>query len=633
MTEQDSASGDSPPSGRGTDVADNPGRLRGLWDQVRTVLRNDLHLTSIGFGFTAVLLAAMAAATWWAGYTQDASLHRARAERIQAIGGALSRTAECLLADGRLARVRRLMVETAHGTDLACCRLLLPDGRVIADANPDQITLRDLPEQWSGRTPSPSAKDDGLFQAFPVTVPGRGSLLLEVGAQPNASADFFWQTQAGIGTVCVVALITLALMHRRFRSTFRGLWAVRQALIAHRDGQRAAAALKVNAGWGVEAESWNSLLDQMERVQRQAAMTQTQESLRRRHRSSSDLSAACDALSQGLILVDADRKARYVNSAAAVLLRTRREQAEDADVATFLQEEDVLEAVRQATQRPMQRRQIFEVERNGAGGQVLLRFIVRPVRREDSAVAMVVIEDITQQRVAEDARNAFLAQATHELRTPLTNIRAYAEMGLDEGKDNPGVQANCLSIINQEVCRLDRMVGDILSVSEIEAGSLRLNADDVRLDELFQSLQADYAAQAREKNVELTFNLPPKLPVTHGDREKIALGLHNLIGNALKYTPAGGTVTVTVDVPDGQLIVEVADTGIGMNEEDRRHIFEKFYRSPDKRVTQIEGSGLGLAIAREVIRMHGGDITVESEPDQGSTFTLTLPVTEGVPAA
>ncbi len=609
---------------------------------MRTILRNDLHLTSIGFGFTAVLLAAMAAATWWAVYTQDVSLRRAQAERIQAVGETLSRTVEGLLAEGRVSQVRRLVVETAHDTDLAGCRLLLPGGDVLADADPDRITQSDLPDQWpappSGFTdrnaaPSPSGADERAVQRFPVSVAGRGSLLLEVEAQPTASADFFWQMQAGIGTVCVVALITLTLMHRRFRSTFRGLWAVRQALIAYGEGQRAAGALKVNARWGAEAEAWNRLLDQLEQAERQAVVTQTQERLQRQDRSSNDLSAACDALSQGLILVDADCKARYVNSAAAVLLQTRREQAEDADIASFIQEEDVAGAVRQATRRPMQRRQIFEVARSGAGGQVLLRFIVRPVRREDSAVAMVVVEDITQQRVAEDARNAFLAQATHELRTPLTNIRACAEMGLDEGKDNPTAQAGCLSTINQEVCRLDRMVGDILSVSEIEAGSLRLNADDVRLDELFQSLEADYTAQAREKNIALTFNLPPKLPVTHGDREKIALGLHNLIGNALKYTPEGGTVTLTADTVDGQLVVEVADTGIGMNQEDRLHIFEKFYRSPDKRVTQIEGSGLGLAIAREVIRMHGGDITVDSEPDQGSTFTLTLPVAEGVPVA
>ena len=111
-----------------------------------------------------------------------------------------------------------------------------------------------------------------------------------------------------------------------------------------------------------------------------------------------------------------------------------------------------------------------------------------------------------------------------------------------------------------------------------------------------------------------------------GDRDKIRLGLHNLIGNALKYTPAGGHVTVTVTVDQGRFVVDVADSGIGISAEDAERIFEKFYRARDRRVTQVKGSGLGLAIAREVIRLHGGDITVQSEPEKGSTFTLWLPI-------
>jgi len=605
----------------------------GMWQRCRTVLRNDLHLTSIGFGFTAILLAAMATAAWWAGRTQDEALAKARANWLGTVGRSLARSAESMLADGQVAAVRRLVVETARDADLAHCRIVLPDGQTVADANPQRITLADLPATWSGTPATPPAEEGGLSQSFPLTVGERGQALLEVAGKPDPLGDVYWQTRAGIGAVCVVALVTLMLMHRRFRSAFRGIWAIRQGLAAYHDGQRTPGALKVNPDWGPEARSWNDLLDRMEAAQRRATLAQTQESLQVHSRSSSQLSAACDALSQGLILVDGNMQATYANTAAAVLLRTRNNDIEGAEVNTFIQEEHIVAAVREATERPMQRRQIFEVERHGETGRVLLRFIVRPVRREDAAAVMIVIEDITQQRAAEDARNTFVAQATHELRTPLTNIRLYAEMGLDEGKGDPAIQANCLSIINQEVSRLDRIVGDILSVSEIEAGSLRLNLDDVRLSDLFEALQVDYAAQAHEKQITLEFHLPPKLPVIRGDREKIALAIHNLLGNALKYTPTGGSVTVTVDAADNRLTVEVADTGIGIAPEDCRRVFEKFYRSPDQRVSKIEGSGLGLAIAREVIRLHGGDITVDSEVDKGSTFTLALPVTEGVAVA
>jgi signal transduction histidine kinase len=170
------------------------------------------------------------------------------------------------------------------------------------------------------------------------------------------------------------------------------------------------------------------------------------------------------------------------------------------------------------------------------------------------------------------------------------------------------------------------MIVDILSVAEIEAGAMKLKKDDVRLEELFHELQADYAAQAEDKGIELTFNLPPKLPVIQADRNKVSLGLHNLLGNAMKYTPSGGKVSVNVALEPTRLVVDVVDTGIGISSEDRQRIFEKFYRAQDRRVTEITGSGLGLAIAREVVRMHGGDISVESELNKGSTFTLVLPL-------
>jgi two-component system sensor histidine kinase VicK len=123
----------------------------------------------------------------------------------------------------------------------------------------------------------------------------------------------------------------------------------------------------------------------------------------------------------------------------------------------------------------------------------------------------------------------------------------------------------------------------------------------------------------------LSFNLPPKLPVIKGDRDKILVALHNLIGNALKYTPEGGKATVSVEVREGRLVVDVADTGIGIGPDDIGRVFDKFYRAKDARVGKIQGTGLGLTLAREVARLHGGDIEVESQLDKGSTFTLTLP--------
>jgi len=155
---------------------------------------------------------------------------------------------------------------------------------------------------------------------------------------------------------------------------------------------------------------------------------------------------------------------------------------------------------------------------------------------------------------------------------------------------------------------------------------MAMHKDDVRLDTLLPELEEDYRAQASEKHIRLTLELPPKVPVVQGDRDKLALALHNVLGNALKYTPEGGRVSVSVTADPKRVDVSVSDSGIGVSPDEQELIFQKFYRSKDARVRTITGSGLGLALAREVVRRHGGDITVQSQVDQGSTFVVSIPV-------
>ena len=584
------------------------------------------RLAAIALAVAGVLVASLGAATWWAIKVQSSTAEAARTDEVRALGNALALTAEVMMADGELSAVRRIVAAAARDNGLEHCRIVLPDGRVIADSSPAQITVRDLPAVWPEGVCIKEYQVEGLKQIFPMLIAERGPAQLEITAAPPAPAH--WTLQAGLGTVAVAALLLLVLLHRYVRSSHaRHLG--RQAGAAARDGgQVSPEVLEVNPKWGPEARAWNNLLNDDHQQQRQATMGTLKERLQSNHCQNDHLAAACDALSQGLILVGESLRAEYVNGAAAVLLQGKREEMVGAAIGTFIQDTRVLEAAQTAAVGKIVRRTIVEVKGPSEAGGGLLRFIVRPVRRGDMGVAMIIIEDITQQRVAEESRNAFVAQATHELRTPLTNIRLYAETALDEGKDNAEVRANALNVINQEAFRLDRIVNDILSIAEIEAGTLSLRRDDVRLDEIFPQLQNDYAAQAKEKRLTMVWNLPPKLPVIKADQGKFVLALHNLLGNALKYTPDGGQVVVTVTADRGRLAVDVADTGIGIGDEDCQRIFEKFYRAKDPRVGQIKGSGLGLAIAREVIRLHGGDITVHSIPDKGSTFTLSLPIAE-----
>ena len=616
----------SDPQQNNATAASNVGSRRSRW-----MLRGESAVASIGITAAAILLSAMAVLGWWTTRAQKQYLAEARREQARSVGALLAQSAEVLLAADEVSAARRIVSEAAAQYDLAQCRIVLGDGRTIADAEPSQITLQKLPASWHGPTVEELLEDqDGAVSArFPLNVAGRGPARLELTARVVLPSWALWQSQTAVGAVGAASLVGLLVVYRRTRVRLRAMCAIHEALGAMAAGETSEAVLGVSDGLGDEARAWNRMLADRERARTAATASQAAEALGSRGRGGSrgDLDAAFDAMSQGVLLVDEKMRVKHINGAAASFLRAKRDNAAGADVRTIIEQSDVMESIQAIVTGAVRKKTVIEVERQGDAGAGVLRFSIRPVRREDSAAAMILIEDITQQKVAEESRNAFVAHATHELRTPLTNIRLYLETAMEDGENDPAIRGKALNVINQEARRLERIVGEMLSVSEIEAGSLRLRSDDVRLDVLLNDLKTDYEPQAADKKIALKFDLPPKLPVIRGDRDKLALAMHNLLGNAMKYTPEGGRVTVAVKEDGKQLVFAVTDTGIGISDEDAERIFERFYRAKDKRVEKITGTGLGLTLAREVVRLHGGDVTVESELNKGSTFTITVPVT------
>ena len=588
-----------------------------------------LLVDPVGLAITIIIVATIWGAAWWGRRAERRSLRTRRVAEVRAAAELMLHSAESMLATDELPALQHLVTSVSEKHHLAACRIVLPDGGVLADTDPSRISVHKLPDKWPSESvggAEESITADEMSIRLRLHVPGRGPARLDTSASIERPICCTSAGRAGFGIIAIVALAGLLLVYRWMRSRLRAMSAIRQALVAFGGGEATTATMAVRSGLGPEAGAWNRLLHDSQQLQQQVALKQARESLETRGQATADLSAACDTLSQGMVFVDAQGCATFVNGAASVFLQRPRDQLLGADIGEFIQDESLLASIRDMVRGPASERRTVEVEQKDAGGDGVLRYSVRPVRGQDSAAAVIVIDDVTQQRVAEGARGVFVAQATHELRTPLTNIRLNVETAIEDGQRDPALRANCLNVISQESRRLERMVGDILSVAQIEAGSFKITKDDVRLKALFDELQEDYRAQAEERHVGLTFSLPPKLPTIQADRDTIVLSLHNLIANALKYTPAGGQVAVHVDVSPTELVVAVADTGIGIAEDDLERVFERFYRSKDRRVTKTTGSGLGLALAREVIRLHGGDITVHSETDKGSTFTLTLPI-------
>lgn len=237
-----------------------------------------------------------------------------------------------------------------------------------------------------------------------------------------------------------------------------------------------------------------------------------------------------------------------------------------------------------------------------------------------------VLSDVTQQQMATQARDQFLMTATHELRTPLTNLQAYAETLQEEQDLEIERQKEFCNVINNEANRLGRLVDQLLTVSQMEAGSMVANRHELDLIPMLEYSADQLRGQAEQKQITLTTKLSAKLPTANGDRDKLQAALVNLVGNAIKYTPNHGQVVLRCSADDCWIRIDVEDTGPGIPEEEQAKVFEKFFRGAATREADERGNGLGLAFAREIARLHGGDVELSSVFGEGSVFTLRLPV-------
>ena len=241
---------------------------------------------------------------------------------------------------------------------------------------------------------------------------------------------------------------------------------------------------------------------------------------------------------------------------------------------------------------------------------------------------LVVIHDVTEQKKAEDQRREFVANVSHELRTPLTNVRSYAET-LVEDKDLPAeTVASFLGVILSETDRMTRIVQDLLTLSRFDYGYTEMNIESLDMRQAIQSVYDAVLMEARRHNHLLLMDIGKELPRVRGDRARLEQVLMNVMSNAIKYTPDGGTIKISVFKEAGNLAMIIKDNGIGIPKEDLPRIFERFYRVDKARSREFGGTGLGLAIAREIVLQHGGDIKLVSSPGIGTEVKITLPAQE-----
>ena len=254
--------------------------------------------------------------------------------------------------------------------------------------------------------------------------------------------------------------------------------------------------------------------------------------------------------------------------------------------------------------------------------------VVPIIGRADAVISgyVVVFHDVSQLRKLERIRADFVANVSHELRTPLTAIQGYAETLFDGALTDTKTSQRFVEKILQQSSRLSQLVSDLLDLSRLESGGVQLKLEPCRIKDFRYAIRTLFDPVFDESNLTFEWNAPDDLPTVLADKHLLGQVFVNLIDNAIKYTPSGGSITVAAESSDSTVIVHVSDTGLGIPSEAAPRIFERFYRVDKGRSREMGGTGLGLSIARHILLQHGGRIWVDSVLGSGSTFHFVLPL-------
>jgi len=266
------------------------------------------------------------------------------------------------------------------------------------------------------------------------------------------------------------------------------------------------------------------------------------------------------------------------------------------------------------------RETVFEMP--GSGRSFEIR--VTPLTGRDLPGALVLFLDVTRLEALERVRRDFVANVSHELRTPLTSIKAFVETLLEERLEHREQSLSFLEIVRKHADRMGELIDDLTDLSQIETGAVALDVHDVDARALAAEVVAALSPKHREAKVEVALELPDPFPV-RADRRRLEQILVNLVDNAIKFNKPGGSVRIGGLYDEGRPVVWVEDTGAGIPADSLEMVFNRFYRVDKARSRDVGGTGLGLAIVKHLMRLHGGQVRLESEPGKGSRFTLEFP--------
>ena len=348
----------------------------------------------------------------------------------------------------------------------------------------------------------------------------------------------------------------------------------------------------------------------------------TQENL---EQESKRLHSILSYMTDGVLATNRRGQITMINDMAKKQLGVERDDALNQNILELLKIEAEYELRDLITQSP----ELMIYSQNVNGEYISLRVRFALIRRESGFISglVAVLHDTTEQEKEERERRLFVSNVSHELRTPLTSVKSYLE-ALDEGALSEPVAPDFIKVSLDETNRMMRMVTDLLHLSRIDNATSHLDVELINFTAFITFILNRFdkiRAQDQEKKYELVRDYPITSVWIEIDTDKMTQVIDNILNNAIKYSPDGGKITVSMKTTDDQMILSISDQGLGIPKEDLPKIFDRFYRVDKARSRAQGGTGLGLAIAKEIIKQHNGFIWAKSEYGKGSTFTIVLP--------
>ncbi|GAB6927933.1 cell wall metabolism sensor histidine kinase WalK [Paenibacillus sp. JCM 10914] len=332
-------------------------------------------------------------------------------------------------------------------------------------------------------------------------------------------------------------------------------------------------------------------------------------------------------MSDGVIATDEAGRVILMNRRAGEMLGVEGEELAGRDIGSLLgMEHAESEALARGEGTDAK---LLEIVPREGGDPFMVRVTFTPIHRREIGITgtIAVLQDVTEQEKLDASRREFVANVSHELRTPLTTIKSYTEALEDGALEDKQMGPRFVGVIQNETGRMIRLVTDLLHLSRLDSREAALHKEPTDIVEMLEDVEDRFSFQMKQKHIRTIIEVKSGVSTAMLDRDGIDQVLDNLISNALKYTQDGGTIAMEAAMTeDGMLSLVVKDSGIGIPKKDLDRIFERFYRVDKARTRNLGGTGLGLSIAREIVRAHGGSITLQSELEKGTVVTFTLPL-------